>query len=367
MGAAGRYRENSGNARRRCGHAATTTARRSGYGRRTSGAHAPLAKAGERLPDLVFRERPARVGLEANEGADSARWVSARIPAQRPGSGHGRYLTGRTVGMSANPSAQPRPTGDIRPISGGAGTDRPTHHGHEYTHSYRYAPCRHKACGTLRPSPARARWSPWTHMDGECRRRHHARSGRRSPPPGPVRRLRGMRRRCSPSPPCPVQRADPRSTHASAPAGTGPERTAGRTATRQEHAPTPRTRAPARALKAVRAGRRTHPGARVLAGRRATGGPAPPAPVHSRNPVHGLGRFPRAPPPAISARGCGGAPQTLLRAPAFSPRFLRSSFARRSPPARPPRLSRHSRRPASWRPPRVAGTDNNPAIRTSGP
>lgn len=208
---------------------------------------------------------------------------------------------------------------------------------------------------------------PGTHMDGGCRRRHHARSGRRSPPPGPVRRLRGMRRRCSPSPPCPVQRADPRSTHASAPAGTGPERTAGRTATRQEHAPTPRTRAPARAPEAVRAGRRTHPGARVLAGRRATGGPAPPAPAHSRNPVHGLGRFPRAPPPAISARGCGGAPQTLLRAPAFSPRFLRSSFARRSPPARPPRLSRHSRRPASWRPPRVAGTDNNPAIRTSGP
>lgn len=75
--------------------------------------------------------------------------------------------------MSANPSAQPRPTGDIRPISGGAGTDRPTQHGHEYTHSYRYAPCRHKACGTLRPSPARARRSPWDPY------------GRRVPPPAP--------------------------------------------------------------------------------------------------------------------------------------------------------------------------------------
>lgn len=274
---------------------------------------------------------------------------------------------GRAVRMSANPSAQPRPTGDIRPISGGAGTDQSAHHGHECTYSYRYAPCCRTACGTPRPSPPKAGRSPWNPPGQRGPRRHHARSGRRSPPPGPVRRLRGMRRRCSPSPPCPVQRADPRSTHASAPAGTGPERTAGRTATRPVHAAAPRTRAPAKAPEAVRAGRRTHPGARVLTGRRATGGPTPPVPAHSGNPVPRLGCSPPGAAPAISARGRGGAPQTLPRAPAFSPRFLRPSFARHPPPARPLRLSRHSRRPASWRPPRVAGTDNNPAIRTSGP
>lgn len=153
--------------------------------------------------------------------------------------------------------------------------------------------------------------------------RHHARSGRRSPPPGPVRRLRGMRRRCSPSPLCPVQRADPRSTHASAPAGTGPERTAGRTATRQEHAPTPRTRAPTKAPEAVRAGRRTHPGARVLAGRRATGGPAPPVPAYHRNPVHSLDRSPRAPP----RRSPHGGTEGLHRPSPAPPRSLRGSSA----------------------------------------
>ncbi len=59
--------------------------------------------------------------------------------------------------------------------------------------------------------------------------------------PGGVRHLpdrfaaRGDWGGVSPSPPCPVRRADPRRAHRSACAPAGPERTAGRTATRQEH------------------------------------------------------------------------------------------------------------------------------------
>lgn len=232
--------------------------------------------------------------------------------------------------MSANPSAQPRPTGDIRPISGGSGTDRPAPHGHVCRHSYRFALCCRKTCGTPRPGregpergSGRTRRSPRDPHEQREPQQLHARSGRRSPPPGPVRRLRGMRRRCSPSPPRPVQRADPRSTHASAPAGTGPERTAGRTATHQEHAPTPRTRAPPRLPEAVRAGRRKHPGARVLAGRRATVEPAPPLPAHSRAPVHSLGRFLRAPP----RRSPRGGTEGLHRPSPAPPRPLRGSSA----------------------------------------
>lgn len=226
--------------------------------------------------------------------------------------------------MSANPSAQPRPTGDIRPFSGGAGTDQPAHHSHECTHSYWYAPCCRKACGTPRPSPARAGWSPRDPHGQRAPHRHHARSGRRSPPPGPVRRLRGMRRRCSPSPLCPAQRADPRSTHASAAAGTGPERTAGRTATHQEHAPTPRHEGPDGG-PGGRTGR--GPDAPPALGSWLVGGQpegghrlSPPAPG---TPYPGLGRFPR-PPPRRSPRG--GAAELHRPSPA-PPRSLRGSSA----------------------------------------
>lgn len=57
-------------------------------------------------------------------------------------------------------------------------------------------------------------------------------SGRRTAPPGPVRRPRGMRRRRPPAHPVTAQRADPRTPKGSAPTGTGAERTHRRTATR---------------------------------------------------------------------------------------------------------------------------------------
>jgi hypothetical protein len=56
-------------------------------------------------------------------------------------------------------------------------------------------------------------------------------ASRTGPPPA------GMKAAVSPSPLDPVQRADPRGIHRSAPAMAGEERTAGRTATRAERAP----------------------------------------------------------------------------------------------------------------------------------
>src|SRR5688572_12505093 len=69
----------------------------------------------------------------------------------------------------------------------------------------------------------------------------NARSGRRSSPPGPVRRPRGYVTAVSPSPLDPVQRADPRRIHGSVSTVAGEERTGGRTATHQEHTTTLRT------------------------------------------------------------------------------------------------------------------------------
>ena len=66
--------------------------------------------------------------------------------------------------------------------------------------------------------------------------RFNARSGRWASPPGPDPPPAGIGTAVSPSPLSPVQRADPRGSHGSAPAPAGPERTAGRTATHQEHA-----------------------------------------------------------------------------------------------------------------------------------
>ncbi|GGY14561.1 hypothetical protein GCM10010358_78340 [Streptomyces minutiscleroticus] len=60
-------------------------------------------------------------------------------------------------------------------------------------------------------------------------------ASRTDPPPA------GMEAAASPSPLDPVQRADPRTVHGSAPPVAGEERTGGRTATQREHAATHRT------------------------------------------------------------------------------------------------------------------------------
>lgn len=194
-------------------------------------------------------------------------------------------------------------------------------------------------------------------LDNPAPHRFHARSGRRGPPPGPVRRLRGMRRRCSPSPLRPVQRADPRSTHASAPPRAGPERTAGRTATHQEHAETPRTGPRSRAAAAVRTGHRTHGCGRVRAGRRVGTGRPHAIPSRSPHPARGS----RPPPPrsgpgavpAISARDADGlhspspAPPPFLRSSsALPPPGVRPSLARAAPSA--PRTVRLPAVPRAW-------------------
>ncbi|GAA2524795.1 hypothetical protein GCM10010423_17930 [Streptomyces levis] len=59
-------------------------------------------------------------------------------------------------------------------------------------------------------------------------------ASRTVPPPA------GIEAAVSPSPLDPVQRADPREDHGTAPVMAGPERTGGRTATQWEHAATAR-------------------------------------------------------------------------------------------------------------------------------
>lgn len=128
--------------------------------------------------------------------------------------------------------------------------------------------------------------------------------------------------------------------------------------------------APARAAGAVRTGRRTRSGARVRAGRRVGAGRQR-ALLHAhRATVRGFRTAARKPPrrsPRRARTGSPPSPPSPLFSSALLPLFPHSSFARRSPPARPCRPFGPSRRSAPRCPPRVAGTDNNPAIRTSGP
>lgn len=274
----------------------------------------------------------------------------ARVTARIPPRPHPRRGGSR---MSVIPRPHLCPTGDIRPISGGGGTDRAAHRSQLWPGSPRFAPGSAQTRGGPGPRPPR----PGSGSSEPARRpgpyRLPAGSGRRGPPPGPVRRLRGMRRRCSPSPLCPVQRADPRSTHASAPAGTGRERTAGRTATRREHARTPPDEAPAAAAETARKDAGTRAVTRIGAGRRAEGGrrhPLLPVPPHQARGVRPLlpGAVRRSP-----HRSAGGPhrpspvpPLPLPRSSALPSRGVRLPLAHRAPSA--PRAARLPPSPRRW-------------------
>lgn len=175
--------------------------------------------------------------------------------------------------------------------------------------------------------------------------RHAVREAQFAPRTGPP--PAGNEAAVSPSPPRPVRRADPRSTHANASVRTGPERTAGRTATHKEHAGTPRNGALARACRTLR-----------------TGGPP----------------RPRSAGPGWSApeagRPCGHAPATPHRPddpcprPARGPCRARPWLARRTtpplphPPALPPLLLRPPPATAAPTIPRAFG---RPAVRRRPP
>lgn len=140
-------------------------------------------------------------------------------------------LAGRSTGtpptvdeMSAKRAAQPRTTGDIRPISERVETVRRDTRRTGSPLSPYFIP---------RFSLNASRTPPTAAKDLHRGRRRTVRevsfTSRTGPPPA------GNEAAVSPSPLDPVQWADPRSTHGNASETAGRERTAGRTATHQEH------------------------------------------------------------------------------------------------------------------------------------
>lgn len=147
-------------------------------------------------------------------------------------------------------------------------------------------------------------------------------TSRTGPPPA------GNEAAVSPSPLRPTRRADPRSTHGSAPPRTRPERTAGRTATHQEHARTPRT-GPARGRPGPCAQGR--PACASAAVPRWSAGMERlrPTPCHPH--PHPPARPAPQPPGAGSAHRSPHPPTP----PSIPPQFLRASSASPSPPFTP--------------------------------
>lgn len=209
---------------RRCEHAATTTARRSGYGGRTSEAHAPLAKAGGQVAGARPGRRGRRGGPQDNGGKGSGCCVPRRtrtVPAEiRPTSGP------PAIGPSSvRESLGPTPTDRRHSAILGGHIDRGA--GRTSHMMRRYIAVWGKAVG---PNARRPRTGCRTGSAiGPRTARKAGYASRTGPPPA------GNEAAASPSPLSPVQWADPRSTHGSALSTAGQQRTAGRTATRQEH------------------------------------------------------------------------------------------------------------------------------------
>lgn len=218
-----KYRVNTGNARRRCEHAATTTAHRRGCGRRTSEGHAPLAKA-----------RPGRRPAEDRAAPGAYTPAGNRTPLRRRDITHGHSQaphspTGaqnrrvafpvRAGSTSRNPATLKqcpsrhgpfagRRRATLRrstrcPRIGRPNLGRPTTFGHSWSGS---EPCNEELAASevpFRPTsfPGRSRTSPGTPRQPRkiSAGAADAQSGRCRSPPGPVRRLRGMRRQCPPA------------------------------------------------------------------------------------------------------------------------------------------------------------------------
>lgn len=169
---------------RRCEHAATTTARRSGYGGRTSEAHAPLAKAGGQVAGARPRRRGRRGGPQDNGGKRSGCCVPRRT---------------RTVPAEIRPVRSARQRPFECPRIARLNPDRPTSFGHSRRVDRLLGTknVAHDAplyCGLGQGCRAESAPTPYW-----LPHRFRARSGRRGTPPGPVRRLRGMRRQCPPA------------------------------------------------------------------------------------------------------------------------------------------------------------------------
>lgn len=324
--------------------------------------------------------------------------------------------------MSANLPAQPHPTGDIRPFSGRLGTGSPEVPDWLHPVFRPFAPRRIDTAsdkvtdrrgppqdpGTVRPgggpsctnsrattrtnstrtqtpSPIPARRT--TRRTARRAVRETRLASRTGPPPA------GNEAAASPSPQCPMRRADPRSTHGSASVRTGRERTAGRTATREEHARTPGTGLSQGPDRACEPWLSAPPGTRIRPGQRGDKGRGPQARARTGRSARAVPRTPRPRrprtfrPPPLRPSGVRSAPVRSLRLPhpsASPPLPLRSAFTS-SPPAAPtsitqathtsgaptahrcsPRLPAAGRRSTRFAT-RGVRADNNPAIRTSAP
>lgn len=245
------------------------------------------------------------------------------------------------------------------------------------------------------PGPPFTRTPTRTHAPSSTPARRTARrtvretrlASRTGPPPA------GNEAAVSPSPQCPVQRADPRSTHGSAPVRTGPERTAGRTATHEEHAGTPGTGLSQGSARGCEPWLSAPPGTRIRPGQRVDKGRGPQARARSERSVRAVLALPVRAAPALPVRALSapppsGPPPSPLSPSPPSPRFPSAPPSRLLP--RPPatsvtrathtagaswltavRLCSPSLAAAGRRSTRFATrrlrADNNPAIRTSAP
>lgn len=256
------------------------------------------------------------------------------VPRERPASGQRPDPDPATAGGHPPPPARPRPTVDIRPISGRNGTVGHLIHG----------PIRSgiNTLGRRRPGqrirsaihPPHRRPTPGDPREHTVREAGLA--PRTGPPPA------GNEAAISPSPPHRTRRADPRTTHASAASGTGPERTCGRTATHRGARAEP-SEDPGRTRR-DRAGRqRTRtPRAPVRAGRQgeeaARRSPYTAAAKRNRTPS----RTGPHPAPAISTPP----PPHRRHSPALPFPFLRRVFASTAPHA--PRVTSRPTAPRAW-------------------
>lgn len=274
----------------------------------------------------------------------------APAPRERPGSGHPPRAARTAAGMSAHPSAQPHPTIDIRPFFETEGTGGEAANCLTHPRSSMFG----RRCAGRRPrSPARPANACGTPpRDPELTVREAGFASRTGPPPA------GNGAAISPSP-C-VQHSGPihaapmqaparwpgQSARTGARPHTGVHARAPRNRPREsrrghrEHGPPVRPRRPSALV-----------GGRFRAGLHAWGG--------RRGP-------PRTP---SAAAGAGPAPRPgSLHAPSAPPPHFP-----RPPSSLPPSCVRPCRPVDRYRShpphdsPRAAGTDNNPAIRTSGP
>lgn len=243
-------------------------------------------------------------------------------PAERPGSGHRPFLARAAAGMSANRQAQPQPTDDIRPFSERSGTAETEHDATISPCSNLFAPRSVRWRAGLHPGSGTIPRAV-THLSGA---RPGAQSGRHRSPPGPVRRLRGMRRRYPPARCVPHNGPTHAAPMEALPSGPGQSaRPGARPHTRgtrghrepaAREGPDPRGRAPRTPCHM----RRSTPGRR--ADRRA----APTRPTT-------VPRCARGPAPVRTETGPGGPPPLFLRVPsAFPSRFLRLPLATTAPP-----------------------------------